>query len=99
MPDGEYRLGSHGVRKCNNGVRLPDGTLAGSCLTMHEAFKNLISVGLSMGDAARRCSQFPAEYLGIEDRGRIVPGAFADLLVLDEELTLRGVFVEGERLE
>lgn len=30
MPDGEYRLGSHTVTKCLGGVRLPDGTLAGS---------------------------------------------------------------------
>jgi N-acetylglucosamine-6-phosphate deacetylase len=96
MPDGEYRLGPHSVKKCDNGVRLPDGTLAGSCLTMHEAFKNLIGLGLSIEDAVRRCGQFPAEHLGIEDRGRIAPGAFADLLVLDEELALRRVFVEGE---
>ena len=30
MPDGEYRLGSHTVYKCLGGVRLADGTLAGS---------------------------------------------------------------------
>lgn len=95
MPDGEYRLGSRAVKKCDNGVRLPDGTLAGSCLTMKDAFKNLISVGLSLAEASRRCSQFPAEHLGIQDRGRIAPGAFADLLVLEEDLTLRRVLVEG----
>lgn len=99
MPDGEYRLGAHTVSKCAGGVRLPDGTLAGSCLTMHQAFKNLISLGLSIADAARRCGQFPAEHLGAEDRGRIVPGASSDLLVLDEDLALRLVFVEGEPIE
>lgn len=30
MPDGQYKLGSHTVTKCLGGVRLPDGTLAGS---------------------------------------------------------------------
>mgnify|MGYP002260794999 CR=1 FL=1 len=30
MPDGEYKLGSHTVTKCLGGVRLADGTLAGS---------------------------------------------------------------------
>jgi len=34
MPDGEYRLGSHKVHKCMGGVRLADGTLAGSSLTL-----------------------------------------------------------------
>jgi N-acetylglucosamine-6-phosphate deacetylase len=99
MPDGEYQLGSRKVTRCENSVRLPDGTLAGSCLTMHQAFKNLVNLGLSMADASRRCSQFAADYLGLADRGRIAPGAFSDLLVLDEELSLRIVLVEGEPIE
>lgn len=37
MPDGEYHLGSHTVTKCLGGVRLPDGTLAGSTLTTDKA--------------------------------------------------------------
>ena len=36
---GSSRLGRQSVRKCDNGVRLPDGTLAGSALTMVEAFR------------------------------------------------------------
>ncbi|AGP35899.1 N-acetylglucosamine-6-phosphate deacetylase [Sorangium cellulosum] len=99
MPDGPYQLGAHAVAKCQNSVRLPDGTLAGSCLTMHQAFKNLVDLGLPLAEASRRCSQFPAEHLGLEDRGRIAPGCFADLLVLEEDLALRQVLVEGEPLE
>ncbi len=99
MPDGQYQLGAHAVTKCQNSVRLPDGTLAGSCLTMHQAFKNLVGLGLSVAEASRRCSQFPAEHLGLADRGRIAPGCFADLLVVDEELALQRVLVEGEPLE
>jgi len=99
MPDGEYQLGSHKVTKCQNSVRLADGTLAGSCLTMHQAFKNLVSLGLSVAEASRRCSQFPAEHLGLAERGRVAPGCFADLLILEEDLALRQVLVEGETLE
>ena len=46
MPDGEYKLGSHTVTKCLGGVRLPDGTLAGSTLTMDQALRNLVKIGL-----------------------------------------------------
>lgn len=99
MPDGPYQLGAHAVTKCQNSVRLPDGTLAGSCLTMHQAFKNLVHLGLSVAEASRRCSQFPAERLGLAERGRIAPGCSADLLVLEEDLSLRQVLVEGEPLE
>ena len=98
MPDGEYRLGAHAVTRCAGGVRLADGTLAGSSLTMFQAFENLMRVGLPMADA-RRCSEIPVEYVGVEDRGRIERGAFADFVVLDEALRLRLVVVEGELVE
>ena len=42
MPDGDYRLGRHAVTKCLGGVRLADGTLAGSTLTMDQALRNLV---------------------------------------------------------
>ena len=53
MPDGEYRLGSHKVYKCMGGVRLADGTLAGSTLTLDQALRNLVdSLGLALHDAS-----------------------------------------------
>ena len=79
MPDGEYRLGSQHVTKCLGGVRLADGTLAGSTLTMDQALRNLVSIGLPIADVSNRLSRFAADYLGIEDRGRLARGAWADL--------------------
>lgn len=95
MPDGDYRLGTQYVRKCGNGVRLEDGTLAGSSLTMHQAFRNLVKIGLSPEEASRRTSTIAAEYLGLGDRGRIVTGAVADLVVLDGSLELKTVILRG----
>ena len=97
MPDGDYRLGRHTVTKCLGGVRLPDGTLAGSVLTMDAALRNLVeTVGLSLEDAARRVSTYAADHLGLPDRGRLAPGAWADLAILDSSLQLQAVWVEGE---
>ncbi len=98
MPDGQYKLGSHTVTKCLGGVRLADGTIAGSTLTMDQALKNLVSIGLSLEDASHRLSLYPADYLGIAERGRLAVGAYADIVVLDAELNLIDVYVEGERL-
>ena len=98
MPDGDYRLGRLEVRKCDNGVRLADGTLAGSCLTMMQAFRNLVAIGLSLEEASRRTSTIAAEYLGLEDRGSIVPGAVADLVVLNDKLELNSVIVRGSEI-
>ena len=99
MPDGEYKLGSHTVTKCLGGVRLPDGTLAGSTLTMDLALRNLVKIGLPLAEASQRLSQFPADYLGLEARGRLQPGSWADAVSLDRNLNLIGVMVEGEHLE
>jgi N-acetylglucosamine-6-phosphate deacetylase len=96
MPDGEYRLGRHRVTKCLGGVRLADGTLAGSTLTMDQALRNLVQIGLTLAESSRRVSTLAADHLGLFDRGRLAPGAWADLVVLDRELALRQVIVEGE---
>jgi N-acetylglucosamine-6-phosphate deacetylase len=99
MPDGEYRLGRHTVTKCMGGVRLADGTLAGSTLTMDQALRNLVdALGMDLREASRRVSTHAADFLGIRDRGRIAPGAWADLVLLDRDLRLKGVIVEGETL-
>ncbi|MET0207715.1 MAG: N-acetylglucosamine-6-phosphate deacetylase [Burkholderiaceae bacterium] len=100
MPDGEYSLGRHRVTKCMGGVRLPDGTLAGSTLTMDQALRNLvIKLGLAITDASRRVSTNAADYLGLGDRGRLAPGAWADLVVMDRDLQLQRVVVEGEAID
>ena len=100
MPDGEYRLGRHRVTKCLGGVRLPDGTLAGSTLTMDQALRNLVlKLGLPIEDASRRVSTNAADYLGLDDRGRLAPGAWADFVVMDRGLQLHSVVVEGEAID
>ncbi len=99
MPDGEYRLGRQRVTRCMGGVRLADGTLAGSVLTMDQAFRNLVDhLGLSIADASRRTSTLAADYIGALDRGRLKEGVFADVVVLDRDLTVTAVFAEGVAL-
>ena len=96
MPDGAYRLGRHTVHKCMGGVRLADGTLAGSALTMDQALRNLVhTLGLSLADASQRVSTHAADYLGITDRGRLIPHAWADMVVLDADCNLIHVIMEG----
>ena len=96
MPDGDYRLGRQAVTKCLGGVRLANGTLAGSALTMDRALRNLVGpVGLELDDACRRLSTHAADLLGLQDRGRIAVGAFADLVLLDAALQVTQVVVEG----
>lgn len=98
MPDGEYMLGRQVVLKCMGGVRLADGTLAGSTLTMDGALRNLVKIGLSIEEASRRVSTNAADYLGETRRGRLAPGCHADFVVLDRDLNIKAVHIEGEAL-
>jgi N-acetylglucosamine-6-phosphate deacetylase len=100
MPDGDYRLGSHTVTKCLGGVRLADGTLAGSTLTMDQALRNLVSeLGLSLREASSRVSTHAADYLGLTDRGRLAAGCWGDAVLLDRDFTLLDVFAEGRSID
>lgn len=77
---------------------LPDGTLSGSALTMLQAVRNGVEkAGITLPEALRMASLYPAGLLGLQDHwGSIRPGACADLVLLDEQLNLLQVFVEGE---
>lgn len=99
MPDGEYALGEQRVHKCMGCVRLSTGSLAGSALTMDQALRNLVDVGLELADASQRVSTIQADYLGLEDRGRIAPGLRADMVVLDPQLKLQQVWIAGNPID
>jgi N-acetylglucosamine-6-phosphate deacetylase len=92
---GDYELGGRPVRLRDGAVRLPDGTLAGSVLTMDEAVRNLVSGGADWKDAVRAASAAPARLLGREDLGRLGPGLPAHVTVLDDQLRVRRTLVSG----
>ena len=96
MDDGEYPLGSHTVTKRGDSVFLEDGTLAGSALTMDRAMANLLDLGLPLEEVSLRLSAYPADFLGRLDRGRLQPGAWADMVVLDPAHRLTEVVIERE---
>ena len=95
MPDGEYRLGEHRVFKHGDSVRLADGGLAGSALTMDVALRNLTGLGLTLSEASQRLSLWPARYLGLNDRGMLAPGCRADIVTLSSNLDVEQVWVAG----
>jgi N-acetylglucosamine-6-phosphate deacetylase len=75
-----------------------DGTLAGSTLTMLDAVQRVVALGVAVPAAIRHATGNPAAVLGAADRGRMAPGARADVLALDPAtLAVRAVWVAGER--
>jgi N-acetylglucosamine-6-phosphate deacetylase len=86
LSDGTYALGDREVVVAGNQSRLADGTLAGSVLTMDQAVRNLIELGVRIEDAVAAVSAVPARVLRRSDLGRLTPGAPADIVVLDDGL-------------
>jgi len=97
MPDGRYPLGDKQIVLERGECRDPDGTLAGSVLTLDRAVRNLVSVlRVPLCDALTAASATPARSLGLGGRkGVIAPGADADLVFLDEELRVVKTMVAG----
>lgn len=92
---GEYGLAGRTVHVRDSAVRLADGTLAGSVLTMDEAVRNLVASGAPMEAAVQAASTAPARLLGRNDLGALRTGAPAHLAVVDEDLRVRRTLVGG----
>ena len=102
MPDGQYQLGSLTISKVGHRVELPDGTLAGSCLTQQRSVRVLRDWGLSWQEIAALSSTVPAQWLQRPDYGVIAPEASASWLEINnnelDALWLNGCRRALERL-
>ncbi len=80
---------------------LPDGTLAGSCLSMAAAVRNAWRhAGVGLEAALQMATSTPARALGRDaEVGVLDAGARADLVLLDDALAVRGVWVGGARVD
>ncbi len=95
LGDGRYSLGSVQVDVRGGIVRREDGVLAGSTLTMIEAVRNLVEVGVPLERAIDAATAVPARVLGLPI-GRLSPGSPADIVVLDDALAIDRVVLGGE---
>ena len=78
-------------------VNIINGALYGSRLTLSVAIRNMRKhTGAPITDIIKMVTSTPAKAIGIfNERGSIEPGKYADLVVLDEDLNVKGVIIEG----
>lgn len=97
MPPGNYHLGDYDVIVDQTSARLANGTLAGSILTHDAAVRNLVTyTGCSLAEALAAASLNPANLLGLESKGRLEPGANADLVLLSPEGYVQSTWIAGK---
>ncbi|PZG98423.1 N-acetylglucosamine-6-phosphate deacetylase, partial [Streptomyces sp. NTH33] len=96
--DGRYLLGPLQVEVTGGVARLVEGgSIAGSTLTLDRAFRRAVTIDrLPVEHVVAALSATPARLLGVDDRvGSLEPGKDADLVLLDEDFTLKGVMRRG----
>jgi N-acetylglucosamine-6-phosphate deacetylase len=93
------RIGRIEIVHDGTAPRLPDGTLAGSSLTMDTAIRNVVGRAHVPLDAAlRAASTTPAALVGLVDRGELAVGRRADLVLLDDGLQVTDVWSAGTQV-
>jgi N-acetylglucosamine-6-phosphate deacetylase len=99
LPPGPSCLGDLEVFVNDDGIRLADGTLAGSNLSLDEAVRNLVAfTGCGAHEAIATVTSTPARLLGLPEKGVVGEGADADLTVLTPELEVAATIVAGRLL-
>lgn len=94
---GNYELGGQPVTVSETRALLGDGTLAGSILKMNDGVKNMLKLShVTIENIIEMASVNPAKQIGMYDRkGSIVIGKDADLLLVDDDLTIRYTICKG----
>lgn len=96
MGDGTYLFGGHEVTVRHGVAKLADGTLASSTVTMNEALAKTVRAGIPLQDAVAMATATPAAILGLTNKGRIAPGADADLVLLNDRFEVLWTMVNGK---
>lgn len=100
LSDGNYTLGGLNVQVNGKHATLEDGTLAGSVTNLLECMRCAVSMGISLENAIQCATINPARAIRIDnDYGSLETGKAADFLLLDKNLTLAGVFIDGEKVD
>jgi N-acetylglucosamine-6-phosphate deacetylase len=96
--DGDYKIWGETISVRNGRTANASGSIAGSVISMLEAVRLLRTLGVSYVDLAQMASTNPARLLGLDGVcGSIEAGRRADLVVLDQDDSVKLTIVGGHR--
>ena len=96
----EFELFGLDCIKKDDAAYLKTGPLAGSILTMDKAIRNMVNIinDISLIDIAKISSYNASKSLGLNDIGEIAINKQADIVLLNDDLTIDSVYKNGEKV-
>lgn len=100
LEDGEYTLGGQPVKVRGNLATLHDGTIAGSATNLMDCLRFVVrEAGIPLETAVMCATANPAREIGIFDEvGSITAGKRADFILLNQNLEIVRVYIDGKEL-
>lgn len=101
MPDGTYSLGGQKVIKVGNTANLENGTLAGSATNLMDCVRVVVKkMGIPLEKAIKSAAVNSAKSIGIyQEYGSLEAGKFANIVLLDDKLELKKVYIKGKEYQ
>ena len=100
LDDGEYSLGGQKVFVHGNLATLESGTIAGSATNLFDCLRfAVLKARIPLSEAVMASTLTPACAIGVDDRyGSIECGKVANVVLVDDELNIHGIYLRGEEL-
>ncbi|HYP51861.1 MAG TPA: amidohydrolase family protein [Pyrinomonadaceae bacterium] len=97
LGDGDYEIWNEKISVREGRTRNERGSIAGSVITLLDAVKQMLSLGIGEAEVSRMASLNPAKLLGVEKtHGSIETGKRADLVALDEQGNVKLTLTAGQ---
>lgn len=95
-----FELNGREILRHGGRLTLADGTLAGADIDMLSSVRFVHErLGLPLEEALRMASAYPADAMGLSShKGRLLPGADADFVLLTPELAMGSTWIGGEKV-
>ncbi len=100
MPDGDYELGGLPITMTGGKATLRGSTtLAGSSVHLMDGLRRAVSFGVPLEAAVYAATAAPARVIRRDKEiGALSPGMAADFVLLDRELQVKAVYVDGAQV-
>ncbi|MFK3778975.1 N-acetylglucosamine-6-phosphate deacetylase [Agrobacterium sp. NPDC089420] len=97
--DDGFELNGRRVYRNGGRLTLADGTLAGADIDMLSCIRFMHEkMSVPLEEALKMASAYPAEAIGATDKGKLLPGADADFVLLTAGLQMHSTWIGGEKI-